>query len=155
VSLRFFVFRFVALSYINDHSPRDFVTGQLTADAMAQLIRVFCNVGAGADGSFILCDAFACVGGNTLAFARLNFYVFALEVPNSKNKSLKPQPNNTNSNRHNSVDLMPPLRPHPHSSLKQGPRCCFTTPQFVMKPSYLFFALVQRRPLNSCAVPLT
>lgn len=51
---------------------------------MAQLLGVFCREGAGADGGFIVCDAFACVGGNTLAFARLNFSVFALEVTNSE-----------------------------------------------------------------------
>ena len=61
---------------------RDFVTGQQTADAMAQLMRAFCDVGAQGHQHFTVCDAFACVGGNSLAFARLGFSVVALEVPN-------------------------------------------------------------------------
>ena len=61
---------------------RDLETGQQTADAMAQLMRAFCDVGAQGHQHFTVCDAFACVGGNALAFARLGFSVVALEVPN-------------------------------------------------------------------------
>jgi hypothetical protein len=68
----------------------DFVTGQQTADAMAQLMRVLCRVGASGDGNFVVCDAFACVGGNALAFSRNNFAVVAMEVPHRQTSSNKP-----------------------------------------------------------------
>jgi hypothetical protein len=52
------------------------------------LMRVLCSVGSAEDANFMVCDAFACVGGNALAFARLNFSVVAMEVPYC---SLQPQ----------------------------------------------------------------
>jgi hypothetical protein len=92
---------------------RDFVTGQQTADDTAQLMRVFCQIGArGLDlHEFTACDAFACVGGNTLAFARANFSVFALEV--KARASLK------SNHRCHGLYLIPSLYPAPDRR-KQG-----------------------------------
>ena len=139
------------------------MTSQQTADSMAQLMRVLCYAGAsGASGNdgrdFIVCDAFSCVGGNTLAFARENFSVVALEVPNLKppTSNLQPPTSNFKPQISNQKSLTAtPLPPLSSSSWSLGRPCCCTMSLFATRQAYLSSAQLPSTPLISCATPPT